>query len=74
MGRDKLAELREEWYSDTEHKPETVEEEVDDEFLALNILFKSRGVTVAGEESIPVDADDDAHDARDSAPDKDDPS
>jgi hypothetical protein len=74
MGRDKLAELREEWYSDTEHKPETVEEEVDDEFLALNILFKSRGVTVAGEESVTVDSDDDAKDAQDSAADKDEPS
>lgn len=54
MGRDKLAELREEWYSESEHEPETVEEEVEDEFLALNILFKSRGVTVAGEESVEV--------------------
>ena len=63
MGRDKLAELREEWYSETERQPETVEEEVDDELLELNILFKSRGVTVAGEESVKVnneetDADD----------------
>ncbi len=57
MGRDKLAELRDEWYSETEHQPETVEEEVDDELLALNILFKSRGVTVAGEESVKVQND-----------------
>lgn len=67
MGRDKLAELREEWYSETEHKPESVEEEVEDEFLALNILFKSRGVTVAGEESVSVDSDDGENDTRDSA-------
>jgi len=58
MGRDKLAELREEWYSETEHHPETVEEEVDDELLELNILFKSRGVTVAGEESVKVKTED----------------
>jgi len=56
MGRDKLAELREEWYSESEEEPETVEDAVDDEFLALNILFKSRGVTVAGEESVRVDS------------------
>ena len=58
MGRDKLAELRDEWYSETEHQPETVEEEVDDELLALNILFKSRGVTVSGEESVKVQTED----------------
>ena len=58
MGRDKLAELRDEWYSEAEHQPETVEEEIDDEFLALNILFKSRGVTVAGQESVTVDRGD----------------
>ena len=58
MGRDKLSELREEWYSEPEEQPETVEEEVDDELLALNVLFKSRGVTVAGEESVRVESDD----------------
>ena len=58
MGRDKLSELREEWYSEPDEQPETVEEEVDDELLALNILFKSRGVTVAGEESVRVESDD----------------
>jgi len=58
MGRDKLAELREEWYSEPEEKPESVEDEVDDELLALNILFKSRGVTVAGEDSVKVETDD----------------
>lgn len=58
MGRDKLSELREEWYSEPEDKPETVEEEVDDELLALNILFKSRGVTVAGDDSVKVESDD----------------
>ena len=58
MGRDKLSELREEWYSESEEQPESVEEEVDDELLALNILFKSRGVTVAGEDSVKVESDD----------------
>jgi hypothetical protein len=58
MGRDKLEELREEWYSEPEEKPESVEDEVDDELLALNILFKSRGVTVAGEDSVKVETDD----------------
>ena len=57
MGRDKLSELREEWYSESDEKPETIEEEVDDELLALNILFKSRGVTVAGEGSVKVESD-----------------
>ena len=55
MGKDKLAELREEWYSDPDKKPETVEDAVDDEFLALNTLFISRGVTVSGEESVRVE-------------------
>ena len=63
MGRDKLSELRDEWYSEPEKQPESVEEEVDDELLALNILFKSRGVTVAGEESVKVESDD-SEDAR----------
>ena len=58
MGRDKLSELREEWYSEADKQPESVEEEVDDELLALNILFKSRGVTVAGEDSVKVESDD----------------
>ncbi|MEJ2056991.1 MAG: hypothetical protein P8X39_04040 [Desulfofustis sp.] len=58
MGRDKLAELREEWYSESEDQPETVEAEVEDEFLALNILFRSRGVTVAGEGSVKVQSED----------------
>lgn len=58
MGKDKLAELREEWYSDPDIKPETVEEEVDDEFQALNVLFKARGVTVSGDESVSVDTTD----------------
>lgn len=72
MGRDKLAELREEWYSEPDKKPETIEEEVDDELLALNILFKSRGVTVAGEESVKVEQDEADNEANDSAGDKDD--
>ena len=61
MGRDKRAELREEWYSTPENEPETIEEAVDDEFLALNILFKSRGVTVSGDESVKVDSTDPKH-------------
>ncbi len=72
MGQDKLAELREEWYSDPDIKPETVEEEVDDEFLALNVLFKSRGVTVAGDESVKVEQDGADNDANDYAGDKED--
>ena len=66
MGRDKLAELREEWYSESDEQPQTVEEEVDDELLALNVLFKSRGVTVAGEDSVKVESDD-SSDSDDSA-------
>ena len=66
MGRDKLAELREEWYSESVKKPETVQEEVDDEFQALNVLFKSRGVTVAGDDSVKVESDD-SSDSDDSA-------
>ena len=66
MGRDKLSELREEWYSESEDKPESLEEEVDDELLALNILFKSRGVTVAGEDSVKVESDDADENADDS--------
>jgi hypothetical protein len=58
MGRDKRAELIEEWYSTPENEPETIEEAVDDEFLALNILFKSRGVTVSGDESVNVETTD----------------
>lgn len=58
MGRDKLAELREEWYSESDELPQTVEEEVDEELLALNVLFKSRGVTVAGKDSVKVESDD----------------
>jgi hypothetical protein len=54
MGTDKLAELREEYYSDPDTLPETVEEVVDDELLELEILFRSRGVTVAGNESVKV--------------------
>ena len=67
MGRDRLAELREEWYSESTDQPETVEEEVEDEFLALHVLFKSRGVTVAGEESVKVESDGSDEDTQDSA-------
>lgn len=62
MAKDKLAELREEWYSEPEadELPQTVEDEVDDEILALQALFKSRGVTVAGADSVRVEEDDEA--------------
>ncbi|MDX9896519.1 MAG: hypothetical protein RBS34_13815 [Desulfofustis sp.] len=52
--RDRLAELREEWYSESETQPETDEEIVDDELLALEVLFRSRGVTVAGSHNVTV--------------------
>ena len=55
MSRNKLEELREEYYSAPESLPETDEEVVDDELLALEILFKSRAVTVSGQESITVE-------------------
>jgi len=54
MARDRLAELREEWYSEPDTLPENVEEELDDEFLALEILFKSRGTTVSGNGAVSV--------------------
>lgn len=62
MAKDKLAELREEWYSEpaADELPETVEDEVDDEILALHALFKSRGVTVAGDDNVRVEGDDEA--------------
>ena len=31
---------------------------MDDELLALNVLFKSRGVSVAGDDSVKVESDD----------------
>jgi hypothetical protein len=55
MSRDRLAELREEYYSDPDTLPETEEEVVDDELLALEVLFKSRAVTVSGDESVKVE-------------------
>ena len=67
MGRDKLSELREEWYSEADKQPESIEEEVDEELLALNILFKSRGVTVAGENSVKVVSDDSGESGDDSS-------
>ncbi|HBH29035.1 MAG: hypothetical protein N839_0007940 [Desulfofustis sp. PB-SRB1] len=57
MTIDKLAKLREEWYSQPDHSEQTEEEHIDDELLELNILFKSRGVTVAGENSVTVSKD-----------------
>jgi hypothetical protein len=62
MAKDKLAELREEWYSEPEAEelPQTVEEEVDDEILALHALFKARGVTVAGADNVRVEEDHEA--------------
>ncbi len=55
MARDILAKLREEWYGESEHTPESVEEEIDDELLELEILFRSRGTVVSGSNSVKVD-------------------
>jgi len=59
MARDILADLREEWYSESEHKPESVEEEIDDELLELEVLFRSRGTVVSGDKSVKVNDDGD---------------
>ena len=58
MSRDRLSELREEYYSDPESLPETDDEVIDDELLALEVLFKTRAVTVSGQESITVEQQD----------------
>ena len=58
MARDILADLREEWYSESEHKPESVEEKIDDELLELEVLFRSRGTVVSGDASVKVKNDD----------------
>ncbi len=52
---DLLAQLREEWYSEPETVPETEDEIIDDELLALEVLFRSRGVTLAGANNVQVD-------------------
>ncbi len=62
MGKDKLEELREEYYSDSDTLPETVEEVLDNELLELEILFKSRGVTVAGAGCVKLSGDGDSSD------------
>lgn len=54
MARDILADLTEEWYSESETQPETIEEEVDDEFLALEVLLRARGTVVSGDASVNV--------------------
>lgn len=59
MARDILADLREEWYSEPDHQPETIEEEIDDELLELEVLLRSRGTVVAGSSSVKVSDDDD---------------
>ena len=59
MARDILADLREEWYSESDHKAESVEEEIDDEFLELEILLRSRGTVVSGGKSVKVSDDED---------------
>ena len=56
--RDRLAELREEWYSEPDAPPESEDDIVDDELLALEVLFRSRGVTVAGAGSVNVSGED----------------
>ncbi len=55
MARNILEELREEWYSESENTPESVEEEIDDELLELEILLRSRGTVVSGASSVKVD-------------------
>ncbi len=60
MAKDILSDLREEWYSESEHEAETVEEEIDDELIALEVLLRSRGTVVSGEESVNVSEDDDS--------------
>ncbi len=62
MGQDKLTELREEYYSTPDTLPETVEDVLDDELLELEILFKSRGVTVAGTGCVTVNGDGESSD------------
>lgn len=64
--RDRLAELREEWYSEPDTQPETDEEVVDDELLALEVLFRSRGVTVAESHNVTVTDQKDEATERDS--------
>ena len=59
MARDILADLREEWYSESDHKAESVEEEIDDEFLELEVLLRSRGTVVSGNKSVKVIDDED---------------
>jgi hypothetical protein len=54
MARDILAELREEWYSESDRKAESVEEEIEDEFLELEVLLRSRGTVVSGDKSVNV--------------------
>lgn len=54
MARDILSKLREEWYSESEHRPESVEEEIDDEFTELEVLLRSRGTVVSGDKSVKV--------------------
>ena len=63
MGRNKMEELREEYYSEPDTQPETVEEVLDHELLELEILFKSRGVTVAGNGSVSVSNDKESSDS-----------
>ena len=58
MARDILSKLREEWYSESDHKPESVEEEIEDELVELEVLLRSRGTVVSGDESVSVEDDD----------------
>ena len=58
MARDILEELREEWYSESDHTPESIEEEIDDELLELEILLRSRGTVVSGAKCVKVDDQD----------------
>ncbi len=60
MPKDILAELREEWYSESDHQPESVEEEIDDELLELEVLFRSRGTVMSGDSSVQVSENENA--------------
>lgn len=54
MAKNTLSELREEWYSESDHQPETVEDEIDDELLELEVLFRSRGTVMSGNNSVKI--------------------
>ena len=67
MARDILSKLREEWYSESDHEPESVEEEIEDELVELEVLLRARGTVVSGNESVSV-TDDEETDEDPSSP------